>query len=146
MYAILVMKLQNCLQLCFYEDLYELRSNDCKQGSSTHRPMDQWGHARPFSPRELADALKTMKDSKTSDQQGVISEMPKNGDSLLRELLLDLFNDVIAAGKEAPEVWRMTRLVVIFKKGDPRLPNNYRLIAILPIIYKLFSRMLWSRI
>ena len=36
--------------------------------------------------------------------------------------------------------------MVLFKKGDPALPSNYRPVAILPILYKLFSRMLCSRI
>lgn len=38
-----------------------------------------------------------------------------------------------------PATWREAKLVVIFKKGE--LPKNYRPIAILPIMYKLFSRM-----
>ena len=37
-------------------------------------------------------------------------------------------------------------MVVIFKKGDHKLPSNYRPIAILSILYKLFSRMLCARL
>ena len=37
-------------------------------------------------------------------------------------------------------------MVVLFKKGDPKLPSNYRPIAILPLLYKLFSRMLCARL
>ena len=46
----------------------------------------------------------------------------------------------------SPDDWMHTRLIVIFKKGDPKLPANYRPIALLPILYKLFSRMLCVRI
>ena len=45
-----------------------------------------------------------------------------------------------------PSAWKKTKLVVIFKKGDPKLPSNYRPIAIIPILYKLFSRMLCDKI
>ena len=45
-----------------------------------------------------------------------------------------------------PSDWMMTRLIVIFKKGDQSLPENYRPIAILPILYKLFSRILCERV
>ena len=59
---------------------------------------------------------------------------------------MNLFNDVINPQKAPPDTWRKTSLIVIFKKGDPRLPSNYRPIAILPILYKVFSRMLCARI
>jgi hypothetical protein len=65
---------------------------------------------------------------------------------VLLDIILDVFNDVMRPGEEAPVSWRSSRLVVIFKKGDPALPSNYRPIAILPILYKLFSRMLCGRI
>ena len=37
-------------------------------------------------------------------------------------------------------------MVVLFKKGDPQVPKNYRPIAILPVLYKLFSSMLCGRL
>ena len=37
-------------------------------------------------------------------------------------------------------------MIVLFKKGDPSMPANYRPIAIIPILYKLFSRMLCNRV
>ena len=36
--------------------------------------------------------------------------------------------------------------MVLFKKGDPKLPGNYRPITLLPILYKLFSRILYTRV
>ena len=53
---------------------------------------------------------------------------------------------MLALRLDPPEEWRNTKLVVIFKKGDPTLPSNYRPIAILPIMYKLFSRILCNRL
>ena len=40
----------------------------------------------------------------------------------------------------------MRKITVIFKKGNDRLPNNYRPISITPILYRLFSRILLARI
>ena len=60
--------------------------------------------------------------------------------------MLEVFNDVFSFNAALPGAWRRTKLVVIFKKGDPKLPANYRPIAILPIMYKLFSRMLCERL
>ena len=36
--------------------------------------------------------------------------------------------------------------MVIFKKGDPAFPSNYRPIAVLPVMYKLFATVLLGRI
>ena len=45
-----------------------------------------------------------------------------------------------------PSVWTLTRLVVLYKKGDATLPNNYRPIAIIPVLCKLFSGVLLARV
>eukprot|EP00973_Karenia_brevis_P042239 5847428-Karenia_brevis.AAC.1 len=45
-----------------------------------------------------------------------------------------------------PEYWKATRLKVLFKKGDPQLAANYRPIAIVPILYKVFSKIIGNRI
>ena len=47
---------------------------------------------------------------------------------------------------DAPATWSVSRLVVLFKKGDATLPKNYRPIAIIPVLSKLFSGVLLNRI
>ena len=59
--------------------------------------------------------------------------------------ILEVFNDILMLRSPPPQVWKQTKLTVIFKKGDPELPQNYRPIAIVPILYKLFSRMFCKR-
>ena len=45
-----------------------------------------------------------------------------------------------------PESWQASSIRVLFKKGDDTLPENYRPICIIPILYKVFSRVLCERI
>ena len=45
-----------------------------------------------------------------------------------------------------PAEWKYTTISVIFKSGDPQLPNNYRPISIIPLLYKLFARLLYNRL
>ena len=45
-----------------------------------------------------------------------------------------------------PGYWKIYLIRVLFKKGDDRLPENYRPICIIPIMYKFFSRILTRRI
>eukprot|EP00959_Pyramimonas_sp_CCMP1952_P418387 8764923-Pyramimonas_sp.AAC.1 len=51
----------------------------------------------------------------------------------------------VVRGGEPPDPWRHACVKVIFKKGDPTLPENYRPILILPIMYKLFAMALNGR-
>jgi hypothetical protein len=87
-----------------------------------------------------------MRNGRSSDEAGIVVEMLKEGSDQLMKCILFLFNDVLREGAEPPQAWRRMKLVVNFKKGDPALPKNYRPIAILPILYKLFSRMLCNRV
>ena len=49
-------------------------------------------------------------------------------------------------GNAVPDYWKSSSIRVLFKKGDQRLPENYRPICIIPVLYKLFSRVLAGRI
>ena len=60
--------------------------------------------------------------------------------------MLNQFNDIVVGGKGIPSKWKMTRLMVMFKKGNAKFSSNCRPIAITPILHKLFSRMLCERI
>ena len=62
------------------------------------------------------------------------------------EVVAYLFNDIIQLRGGVPETWRKTRLRVLFKKGNVQCPDNYRPISILPILLKLFSRVIYARI
>jgi len=61
-------------------------------------------------------------------------------------MLAEVFSDVLKVDAETPESWKQTRMKVLFKKGDPRQAENYRPISILPIIYKLFSKVLCGKV
>jgi hypothetical protein len=95
---------------------------------------------------EVGKELLMMKNGKAADANGVVAEMIKMGGQKLHSAIANLFNDVLVNNAEAPEEWKHTRIKVIFKKGDPQLPSNYRPISILPILYKLLSRILHQRL
>lgn len=42
-------------------------------------------------------------------------------------------------GDDIPEEWRYARIHPLYKKGDPKLAKNYRGIAIVNVIYKLYA-------
>ena len=52
----------------------------------------------------------------------------------------------VEMGCEMPAYWKQTRLKVILKKGDAQLTENYRPIAVLPILYKVFGQIVCGRL
>jgi len=72
--------------------------------------------------------------------------MLKTGHRGLISALTSFFNSVLDGTLQAPEAWKQSKLKVIFKKGDPEMPGNYRPISIIPVLAKLFSSILYKRI
>ena len=87
-----------------------------------------------------------MRNNKAADGAGIVAEMLKAGGEQMLRVITDTFNDILRGGQPPPEAWKETRLKVLFKKGGPCNLENYRPISILPIILKLFSRVLYGRI
>ena len=104
------------------------------------------GHRiEPVTVNEFRSQLKLMRNRKAPDAKGVATELLKDaGDSL--SSVLQIFSEILKPDAKVAKYWRETQLNVLFKKGDPLLPGNYRPIATIPILYKLFSRLLCSRV
>ena len=60
-----------------------------------------------------------MKGGKAKDDAGIVAEMIKHGGEQLRSVILAVFNDLLADNALIPQSWKQTRLLAIFKKGDP---------------------------
>eukprot|EP00973_Karenia_brevis_P078315 10874230-Karenia_brevis.AAC.1 len=90
--------------------------------------------------------LRRMAKRKARDTNGVAAEMLQEGGTALVEVICDLFNDILSAKSGHPAYWKITRLTVILKKGDVEDPSNYRPIAILSVLYKLFRKVLCDRV
>ena len=87
-----------------------------------------------------------LKKNKAPDNAKVCAEMIKYGGEQLKNVLLATFNSIIEPSMPTPETWRKTIIKVLYKSGDSKLPQNYRPIASIPILYKLFSRLLYNRL
>ena len=99
-----------------------------------------------FTLQDLEVCIRRLKRRKAKDDSGITAELLKDASPEFLQLVPALFNDVLYSHAPPPDAWRKTRLTVIFKKGDPEIVSNYRPIAIVPILYKLFSRLLCNRI
>ena len=99
-----------------------------------------------FTRAEIQREIKKLKSGKSRDRAGVCAEMLKNGGDLLMDAILQLFNDLLKPNSLPPGLWRESSITVLFKSGDLELPENSRPITIIPLLYKLFSRLLRTRL
>lgn len=101
--------------------------------------------ARPFSLYELDYVIKKVKNGKAPGPDKVTNEFFKNISKESKETLLSSFNHILE-NENPPLEWSDCTTTMIYKKGDPTNPKNYRPIALLNTSLKLFSNLLNQRI
>ena len=78
-------------------------------------------------------------------QSNIFVEMIKFAGTAFQNVLLSFYNDIINQA-EIPENWHVTIFSMLPKSGNLECPSNWRPIAILPILYKIFAKMLYYRL
>lgn len=121
----------------FYERLY---TGDANQQTQDENLFEVAKPVEATSLEEVLDALRGMKRDRAKDVSGVVAEMLKDASQDLLLAVVNLFNDVLSLRSPPPSTWKKTKLIVLFKKGNPQLASNYRPISILSILYKLFFK------
>ena len=93
----------------------------------------------------MKEALKRAKWFSAPGPDGTRNEMfDANSLSTVRALSL-LFNAVWKT-KHAPDVWKGTFVSPLFKQGEKDDPANYRPIALMSCLLKVFERVIDSRL
>ena len=72
--------------------------------------------------------------------------MLKKGGEHLLEKLLELYSVILSGTMQPPTSWRHSVISVIYKSGNAKEPQNYRPICIIPVLYKLFSKLMNKRL
>ena len=94
---------------------------------------------------ELQSAISKLKTGKSPDGNGIRAEDIKDCNDETREMMRQIFNEIIKRNNFTPDEWKKVKIKVIRKKGDVEDVSNYRPICSLPAMYKLFSTILYGR-
>ena len=89
--------------------------------------------------------LANSKKGKSPDSNGIRAE-DKACDDETKEVVRQIFNEIIKQNEFTPEAWKKVKIKVIYKKGDMENVSNYRPICSLPALYKLISTILYGRL
>ena len=94
---------------------------------------------------ELSSALRDLKVGKAAGSDLITNEFLTNLPNNWLLYILSLFNKVLEEEVFPPD-WSSVLMLMLYKKGDREEPLNYRGIALINSISKLFTRILYNRL
>ena len=114
-----------------------------KLGKSS--PAERSIFLTPCTSIEICDFISSLSSSNTADALGLTNHVLKSVSSYVVEPLTHIFNLSISKGVY-PDLFKIAKVIPLFKKGDPSLVSNYRPISILPIFSKLLEKVVHKRL
>ena len=89
---------------------------------------------------QAQEVMKSLKVKKASGCDSIPPFVLKVGAEAIAISLTTLFNRCIMEGKW-PQSWKKGEWVPVFKRDDPLLKENYRPVALLPTVVKVFEQI-----
>lgn len=125
----------------FFQKVYPIRLQLSPDVSTHYHPtLDS-----EITLEELQDSLKKCKSNKAPGADGISNEFLKNLPDNWLLYSLALFNKIMST-ESIPLDWACIITTMLYKKGDPGLPENYRSIALVNSITKIFTQIICSRV
>ena len=98
----------------------------------------------PCTDEEVAKVIRKLKNKKGRPGEVPVSIL-KNIADIVSPILSLLFNKSVSSGT-FPEILKIAKIVPIYKSGSKTDINNYRPIALLPTISKVFEKLIHKRV
>ena len=103
-------------------------------------------HDAPSSMQELMTVIRNLKLNKACDDCGLSAAFSQHAPHALLEVLLDLFNLFFSTTGDVPSPWRRMLFRMLAKTPKAKHVGDYRPIANLRLLYKVFSYMILLKI
>ena len=80
----------------------------------------------PFTTLEANKQLSKIAKRKASDDSGLVVDMLQEGSDTLLDIIVSVFKEILKPNPKPPEMSKASRVRVLLKKCDPKLPDNCR--------------------
>jgi len=122
-------------------------SEGLPQGEDTSEIMDQgedWGFTH-VGEQDVIKIIKSLKNKNSSGHDCLTNRMLKREPHTFARLITSLINESIDEGI-FPDSLKAAKVIPVFKKGDRLNLNNYRPISLLPVLSKVFEKVINSQL
>ena len=133
----------NRLASSFYQNIYDIRESS---EPVTPLQIDKEDPEPEIIAAEVEGILRNLKNNKSGGEDKIVNEQLKygQGTGLVKWLVL-LFNKILQTQK-IPTDWKTSNIILLHKKGDKHVVDNYRPISLSSSLSKIFSKILEKRI
>ena len=102
-------------------------------------------HFKIIELKDIRDAFAKVKTTKSFGIDNLSSYLMKLALPYIENSLACLFSISIETS-QFPDSWKVARITPIFKDGDNTVQSNYRPISVLPVISKLFEKLVFNQL
>jgi exonuclease III len=102
-------------------------------------------YAHPVTKIEIEKIIEQLDTNKSFGLDNIPAKLLKISKDIISEPLEYLINRSISEGI-VPDQLKIAKVIPLFKSGDRTSPNNYRPISILPVISKIFEKVMHTRL
>lgn len=126
----------------FSNDDKDLCIKIMKNSTPTVRSNMRWKLTTPY---EVYKIVRKMQNKKSYGYDDVVISVIKDNIDLLAEPISNFFNNCFNQGV-FPDQLKIARVIPVYKKGPKNDPKNYRPISLLPIMSKIFEKVIKDRL
>ena len=119
--------------------------NPMLTGENNLNPDNERFNFRPIVVQDIRDAMSKIKTSKSLGSDNISSYFLKLATPYIENSLVFMF-DISLETSQFPDSWKNARITPIFKDGDRAEKSNYRPISVLPVISRLFEKLVFNQL
>ena len=100
---------------------------------------------KKLTPEQFFFHLSKLSKSKATGLDEIYSRLLRECPDLISESLTPIFNRSINTGI-FPDEWKYAKVIPIHKHGKRNCTDNYRPISIIPVVAKVFERIIYNQL